>query len=174
MFFERCLNSLWIFILTTVVLLATAYQIAYHELPCPLCLLQRVGMFLVALGPLWNIWYGFKVSHYGFSLFSAIFGGSVSLRQILLHICPQFSTFGTPVLGLELYTWAFLVFVSSVAGCALILCTSSQKYKEYARPSRLELAVSLYYVSVVSVNCFLLFLECGFNFCIDDPTHYLY
>jgi len=45
----------------------------------------------------------------------------VALRQISLHVCPGFSQFGVPVLGLSLYTWSFIVFVCCILAVALLL-----------------------------------------------------
>ena len=48
----------------SVVLLMTFYfQLSLHELPCPYCLLQRVGMFFMAFGFLMNLRFGFRPSH---------------------------------------------------------------------------------------------------------------
>jgi disulfide bond formation protein DsbB len=42
----------------TANIIALFYQFAFHELPCPLCLLQRVGLFFIAFGAIMNIRYG--------------------------------------------------------------------------------------------------------------------
>ena len=110
------LNLLLIFIICSVLMGAFYIQFVEHETPCPLCMLQRAGMVGVALGALLNLRFGISPAHYALSLLSCLTGGLVALRQISLHVCPQFPTFGIPVLGLSLYTWSFLVFVSSEAG----------------------------------------------------------
>jgi disulfide bond formation protein DsbB len=118
---ENRLNALLAIILALVLWGAFAIQFLKQETPCALCLLQRLGMLGVAIGALMNVRYGARRLHYGLCLFSAIFGGFVALRQISLHVCPQFPTFGLPFWGLSLYTWSFLVFCSSILYIGLLL-----------------------------------------------------
>lgn len=115
------LNALFILVLGSVLCSAFGYQIVTGEAPCPLCLLQRLGMTGIATGCMMNLRFGINMSHYGLALISACFGGFTSLRQISLHVCPQFPTFGSPVLGLDLYAWALVVFGSSILAIALLL-----------------------------------------------------
>jgi len=111
---ERHLNALMAVLLSAVLWGALAIQFIKHEMPCPLCFLQRLGMLGVASGALMNVKFGPRKAHYGFSLFFAVFGGFVALRQIALHVCPGFPIFGHPFWGLSLYTWSFIVFASSI------------------------------------------------------------
>src|SRR5207237_10020354 len=89
--------------------------------PCSLCLLQRLCMIAIAVALFMNIRDGIKAQHYGLAIISAILGMLVSLRQISLHICPQFPPYGEPILGYDLYFWSFVVFVSAIFTCALLL-----------------------------------------------------
>lgn len=66
--------------------MAFALQLLWNDLPCPLCLLQRLGLLGIALGFLLNIRYHVRPSHYAISLLSALFTAFVALRQIALHI----------------------------------------------------------------------------------------
>lgn len=128
--FVHWLNLLWVYILCVVLSGAYLFQAIVHENPCPLCELQRVGMLIVGIGPLMNLKWGVHPHHYAVSIFGMLIGGSVSLFQICLHICPGFPTFGTRVLGLELYTWAFLVFSASLLGLSLLLFFWSEEDKD--------------------------------------------
>lgn len=118
---ERNLNALIVVILSCILLGAFGVQIFKHEQPCPLCLLQRLGMIGVACGALMNLKFGVRTLHYGLSLLSSLTGGFVAIRQWFLHICPNTPTFGTPFWGLNLYTWSFIIFVSTVTAIALLL-----------------------------------------------------
>jgi disulfide bond formation protein DsbB len=118
-----------------VLLGAFAVQLGSGELPCPLCSLQRMAMLLCVLGPAFIIT---RVRHggptdcdfaagYGASVLAAVVGAAISGRQVLLHIVPGHDTgFGEPVLGLHLYTWAFVVFVTVliVSGMNLVFITA--------------------------------------------------
>ena len=118
---QRFLNTLWIYILSAILLGAYIYQDVEHQDPCSLCVLQRLSMICVAIGPMLNLRFKIHAIHYAVSLAGCILGGAISLRQICLHICPGFPTFGYRVLGLELYSWSFLVFAFSLVGLACIL-----------------------------------------------------
>jgi len=166
---ERDINGLMIIILCGVLLSAFGVQFIMHEKPCPLCMLQRIGMIGVATGGLLNIWYGIHMSHYGVSLLSALAGGFVALRQISLHVCPGMPEFGMPVLGLSLYTWSFVVFTCVVLGIALLLFMYNPKESaEPVRPLNLWCKVATGLLLLVAVaNVFTTYMQCGFGPCQD-------
>ena len=70
-------------------------------------------MLLVCSAAAMNLIYGLRPYHYALAIFAALMGGGAAIRQILLHICPGFPTFGIPFWGLNLYTWSFVTFVCS-------------------------------------------------------------
>src|SRR5262249_8113042 len=78
-------NALGLFAIALVLLVAFAAQLLLHELPCPLCLLQRIQFALLAVGPILNIRFGLRPSHYAVSLLTAVAGAAFAARQILLH-----------------------------------------------------------------------------------------
>ncbi len=77
-----------------ILVVALGFQIFLHDLPCPLCMLQRIGFFGVTLGLLMNLRLGLHPSHYALSLLSALFTGFVALRQIALHVVPVLDPMG--------------------------------------------------------------------------------
>ena len=166
---ERDLNALMAIILSGILLGAFGVQIFMHEQPCPLCLLQRLGMLGVASGALLNVWYGIRMSHYGLILLNSLMGGLVALRQISLHACPGFSVFGIPVLGLSLYTWSFIIFACVVLATALLLFLYDPKESEEPPlPLNLWCKTSfalIFFVSVVNVVTTL--FQCGLGPCTD-------
>ena len=52
------LNALALYAISAVLLFAFYWQLAYDELPCPLCLLQRVALTALAVGPILTIRHG--------------------------------------------------------------------------------------------------------------------
>ncbi len=166
---EQNLNALVILVICGILLGAFGVQIFLHEQPCPLCMLQRIGMIGVALGMLLNVQFGVRMSHYGFSLLSALMGGFVALRQISLHVCPGFSTFGLPVLGFSLYTWSFFIFVCSVLAVAVLLFLYDPEKAKDPKPSRnkfCQIAFGLLFL-VVLANVFTSLIQCGLGPCTD-------
>lgn len=166
---ERDLNALIVIILSGVLLGAFGVQFFMHETPCPLCLLQRLGMLGVAVGALLNVWFGVRPSHYGLMLLSALTGGFVALRQISLHVCPGFPEFGIPVLGLSLYTWSFFVFVCVTLAVALLLFLYDPKSSLESPPPLnvwSKTAFGLIFIIAIA-NILTTFLQCGFGPCVD-------
>ncbi|MBA3958559.1 MAG: disulfide bond formation protein B [Parachlamydiaceae bacterium] len=164
---EQGLNVLVVWILCGVLIAAFGVQFILGEQPCPLCLLQRLGMIAVGLSLLMNVFFGLNVRHYGMALMSALFGGFVALRQISLHVCPEFNKFGVPVLGLSLYTWSFIVFECVVLAVAIMLLL--HRPKKESRPLEgifgWSAFVTLLLITVVNVVATL--LQCGLGACVD-------
>ncbi len=162
---ERNLNALQALIIASVLFGAFAIQFFKHETPCPLCLLQRIGMIGLATGALMNCRFGPSKYHYGISLLFCVFGGFVALRQIALHVCPDFPTFGHPFWGLSLYTWSFILFASSVAYISLLLMIF-----DHSKPSQGKMSWFCY-VAFAAIfiaafaNIFTTFAICGFSPC---------
>ena len=101
-------------------------QFVEGEFPCPLCLLQRLAMLGVAIGAMMNLRFGVRTSHYAVTLFSALFGAAVSTRQILLHIMPGDSGYGSAVFGWHLYTWGLVIFTATIAVVGLMMLFEKQ------------------------------------------------
>lgn len=163
---ERNLNALLIFILCGVLTSAYGVQFIYGEEPCPLCLLQRIAMISVATGAALNLYFGVRMSHYALILISAVVGGSVAIRQISLHICPGFPTFGIPVLGLSLYTWSFIVFVCVILYTAILLMLNKPTELQQSKPLNFFCKFSFYFILLIAVsNVITTFLQCGLGLC---------
>ena len=128
------LNAIGLYAISAVLLAAFAFQLSLDELPCPLCLLQRVGFVIVAVGPILTIRYGPRPSHYALSLLGAVAGAILAARQILLHIIPPDPGYGTAFLGYHYYTWCFIIFVIAIVLCALVLLFDGQFARVADRP----------------------------------------
>lgn len=109
-----------------VLALALAFQFVLHELPCPLCMLQRVGFVGIALGFLLNLRFGFRPSHYSIALISALYTSFVALRQIVLHVIPGTGAYGDAVFGMHLYTWSFIIAMVIVVVTVFLLGVDRQ------------------------------------------------
>ena len=93
------LNALGLCAIALVLAVAFAAQLLLDELPCPLCLLQRIQFAMLAVGPILNVRFGPRPSHYAVSLFAAIAGAAFAARQVLLHIIPGDPGYGSALLG---------------------------------------------------------------------------
>lgn len=124
--FAATLNA-WVLIL--VLAAALIVQLAVGELPCPLCVLQRIAIMLCALGPLYLLAQNRRAALVhrdiaiacAMSLFGALLGAAISTRQVLLHILPGDPGYGGTVFGLHLYTISLIVFICQMLACACML-----------------------------------------------------
>lgn len=166
---QKNLNALVVLIICGVLLSAYCVEFFWHEVPCPLCMLQRLGMIAAASGFLLNVRFGINMAHYGLALLSSIVGGTVALRQISLHVCPGMPTFGFPVLGLSLYTWSFVVFVCCVLSVAglLFLYDSSRYSEEEPEQNALGKLAFWLLLAVAAANVITTFMHCGLTACHD-------
>lgn len=150
------LNLLDLLGISLVLIVAFVYQFALHELPCPLCLLQRLGLFGIAFGVVLNLRFGTRVSHYAISCLSAIFMGAVAVRQILLHIDPNSGDgFGSAVFGLHMYTWSFLIAVVFIVVTLLCMLLEKQFTKFKMQIPKFEkhlitFAIALFLILIVA------------------------
>ena len=105
---QRTLDTLALFGICGVLVVAFYYQFVLGELPCPLCALQRVGFIVAGVALVLNLRAGYSPAHYGLALLSAVAAGSASLRQIALHVVPNTGHYGSALFGFHFYTWAFV------------------------------------------------------------------
>lgn len=161
----RFLNAVHVLILAGVLLGAYGVQFMMKEQPCPLCMLQRLSMMGIAVMAICNLKFGIRPAHYGVAILSAMLGAGVSLRQIALHICPQFPTFGEPLLGLDLYWWAFIVFSCSIGAIAIFLALFKKEQEKPMHLNWFEKGVFVLMALIIIGNVITTFLECGLGAC---------
>lgn len=168
------LNSLGLLGICGVLAAAFGLQFALHELPCPLCLLQRAAFIAVGIGFLLNVRFGSSPAHYGVVLVSAVAGAAMSLRQVLLHIVPGTGEYGSALFGLHLYTWGFVGFAATIlyVACLLFLEARAARLSAGPRDGLPSIVVSWFFIILVAANLVSVLLECGVGPCDDDPTYY--
>lgn len=166
--------------LALVLLLAFAFQIVLHELPCPLCTLQRVAFMLCGMGFLLNLRYGPQPAHYGLTLISAMFGVATAGRHMLLFIVPGSGSRGTPIFGMHYYTWALVLFLAVIVGVAvLLLLAGSGRYDHARSGSQAEAQftgfarfAAWFLIAMTLANAANSFVLCGPIDCESTPDGY--
>lgn len=176
---------LWLLAYSAVLLAAFALQFVLGELPCPLCMLQRYGMLLSSLGPFWIILQsnrgqltpqGYQQG-LGLAALGALLGAVVSTRQILLHILPGDTGYGSPIFSMHLYTWALVTFIITLVTVAVLgilapVTASEENSAPGPAPSLSKFVVGLFFLTIAANAVMIVFLE-GFSWVLpDDPTHY--
>jgi disulfide bond formation protein DsbB len=168
------LNALGLYAIALVLLVAFAAQLVLHELPCPLCLLQRIQFAMLAVGPILNLRFGPRPSHYAVSLLTALAGAAFAARQILLHVMPGDPGYGSALLGYHYYSWAFLGFAAAIVALAAVLLFDEQfREADKPRPISAFARTAVWLVLALTVlNVISTLLECGFAACPDNPVAY--
>ena len=171
-------NWLAVLAMALVLLVAFVLQFARHELPCPLCILQRVAFVLCGFGFLLNLRFGVQPLHYGLSILAGLFGVAVAGRQVLLHIVPGTGAYGSALFGLHLYTWSLILFVAVIAGVALLMImggrpdhdrSDHQTALRFRGSSRFA---AWLLIAVTLANALNSFVLCGPVDCAPDPMGY--
>jgi disulfide bond formation protein DsbB len=174
--FAVTLNALGLYAVALVLAAAFAAQLLLHELPCPLCLLQRIQFAVLAVGPIMNIRWGPRPSHYALSLFAAAAGAAFSTRQVLLHIMPGDAGYGTALFGYHYYTLALMGFAAAIVLLAAMLLFDRQFEKIGAppplAPGMFATAAVWLVIGLTALNVVSTLLECGFAACADNPVVY--
>jgi len=175
----------WIIGYSVVMLSAFAVQFGWGEFPCPLCMLQRYGMFLSTLGALFVVMQAragtLTAARYaqglGMGIVGALAGASVSWRQINLHIKPGEPGYGEPILGLHMYTWALITFVIVVLYCGVMLMLMPKSIPEApavgTRLHAVSTIVVWVFIGIIAANVVAIVVLEGFAWVLpDDPTSY--
>jgi disulfide bond formation protein DsbB len=169
------LNDLFLFVmmLTVAAILTTAMVFQYYggEIPCPLCLLQRVAMFGVCYGAILHFRYGYSPRHDGVSMLFALFLLIVSARQTLLDIYPRpgHSYIGNAVLGLHMPVWSVVIAVAILLAFAIKLSVLDGDHLRGRQPSpalgHVARLLCLYVVAICLINFVSVILQCGAGAC---------
>ena len=150
------------------------YQIFMHELPCPLCQLQRVALTMAGIGMMLNMRFGPSAVHYAIVLASSIAGAAASVRQILLHIEPGDPGYGSDLFGLHFYTWSFFSFLTMMIFCSVMLCIDRNNMTAAFKTvtSALTAFVMYLFLTLAAANTVTSVMVCKFGSCPDNPTVY--
>jgi disulfide bond formation protein DsbB len=174
--FATTLNALGLYAVAMVLATAFGAQLLLHELPCPLCLLQRIQFAVLAIGPIMNIRWGPRPSHYALSLLAGVAGAVFSSRQVLLHIMPGDAGYGTALLGYHYYTLALLAFLAAIVLLAAMLLFDRQFEQDGAAqvvaPGAFVMSAVWLVIGLTALNVVSTLLECGFAACADNPLVY--
>lgn len=184
----KLLNALALLGICGLLAFAFIDQFLFSDLPCPLCLLQRIGFALAGFGFALNLIWRPHPGHYALAILAAVTGAAVAGRQVLLHIVPGSGAYGQPLFGLHFYTWAFIAFTAIIIWCALLLAIDGRllpRERASSGPEEsgpaLRSALSGKLIVVLPVTIFGLLIglnalstlaECSIGICPADPSHY--
>lgn len=176
----RNLNALAGLGIAGILAFALVWQIVLSELPCPLCLLQRLAFVAIGFGICLNIMAGLRPSHFGVMLLGALYGVLASSRQVMLHIVPGSGAYGSPLWGMHFYSWALLAFLAVILLVALVLflfggAIADAPAAEAAANAAPDWLGRIAFVAILGMTVITLlaaFAECGISECADNPVSY--
>lgn len=153
---------------------AMTLQYAKGELPCPLCLLERLALLGVCFGILLNFRSGFSYQNTGFTLLAALFLLVVSVRQSLLDIYPRpgHAYIGSAILGLHMPVWSIVIALALLLAYAIKLSViGGDEYlrrhdvAEFPRLRKTALVIGGYVLAICAINLVSVILQCGLGEC---------
>ncbi len=157
-------------VIAGVLTAAMVLQYVYGEVPCPLCLLQRVAMFGICFGVMRHFRHGDRTRSIGLGLLSALALLFIAGRQVLIDICPLpgRSYVGSAVFGLHMPVWSVVVALATVAAFTLHLAVvggGGQRGATEPKMTAVAGLTGLYVVALCAVNLASAVLQCGFGQC---------
>ncbi|TAJ89046.1 MAG: disulfide bond formation protein B [Reyranella sp.] len=168
---DRLVLLLLTAILSAILTAAMVMQFAFAEIPCPLCLLQRVAMFGCCFGLLHQLRTHESERGGGIALLFALLLLVIAARQTLLDIVPRpgHTYIGTAVLGVHMPVWSAVTGVALLLALALRLTLfggppllSQAERPPLAKVTRL---LEFYVVLICALNLAAVVLQCGLGEC---------
>lgn len=158
-------------VVAAILTAAMVMQYAFGELPCPLCLLQRVALFGVAFAVILALREDDTARVTGLGLVFSIFLLIVSVRQTLLDIYPRpgHEYIGSAVLGLHMPVWSVLIALALIAAYTLKLVVFGDAQRAHLTaypPLRpVASALSIYVIVLCAINLGSVVVQCGLDQC---------
>ena len=173
------IDTIDLLVIEIVSVIAIMIQLILHEIPCPLCILQRIGILAIGFLYILNLKFKPSIVNYVLIILTAISTASISLRQILLHIVPGTGSFGSDFLGYHLYTWVFIFSLLTILWnlIKLLIFHIFAGNQNISKPVWIRRVINfliVFYVIIVISNMISLLFECGLNYsCPSEPDKYL-
>jgi disulfide bond formation protein DsbB len=172
---DRLVLLLMLSALAAILTAAMVMQYTFGEIPCPLCLLQRVAMLGCCFGLIQQLHAGESERGTergsGISLVFALLLLVISVRQTLLDLFPRpgHSYIGSAVLGINMEVWSVFVAVALLLGFAIRFAlfgapraapdTDGSPMRRCAR------GLEIYVVIICAINFGSVVLQCGLGEC---------
>jgi disulfide bond formation protein DsbB len=162
------------FVIAGILTAAMTLQYVNGELPCPLCLLERVAMLGVCFGIMLNFRRGFSYQNTGFSLLFAIVLLVISVRQSLLDIYPRpgHEYIGSAIFGIHMPVWSIIIALALLIAYAIKLAIlGGDEYlreadvSEFPAIMRIADILSIYVIAICLINLVSVVLQCGLGEC---------
>jgi disulfide bond formation protein DsbB len=168
---DRLILWLMLLALAGVLTVAMAFQYFAREIPCPLCLLQRVAMFGCCFGLIRQLRYGETERGAGIAMTFSVLLLVISVRQTLLDIVPRsgHAYIGSAVFGIHMPVWSVLIAVALLVGFAVRLALFGAPRaipeREGSTLRRLTYGLGIYVIVICAINVLSVLAQCGLGQC---------
>lgn len=169
--FDRLILLLMLLALAGVLTAAMAFQYFDQEIPCPLCLLQRVAMFGCCFGLIQQLRDGETQRGAGIALIFSVLLLVISVRQTLLDIVPRpgHAYVGSAVFGIHMPVWSVLIAVALLLGFGIRLALfggpTVTPEPEGSTLRSLTYGLGVYVVLICTINVVSVLVQCGLGQC---------
>ena len=157
--------------MAAVLTIAMGFQYGAREIPCPLCLLQRVAMLGICFGTIHHLRHGYDARNIGVGLVWGLFLLLVAVRQVLINIVarPGHAYPGSEILGLHMPVWsvviAFSVLLTFAATLAWFRNDQPRSGPSSAVIIRIGTVAGFYVIALCVINLVSAVLQCGIGAC---------
>jgi disulfide bond formation protein DsbB len=168
---DRLILLLLTVILSAILTAAMVMQYAFADIPCPLCLLQRVAMFGCCFGLLHQLRTHKSERGGGIALLFALLLLIIAVRQTLLDLFPRpgHAYVGSAVFGVHMEVWSVVIGVALLLALALRLTLfgGPRSLPQAGTPplGRAVRLIELYVVLICALNVASVVLQCGLGEC---------
>jgi disulfide bond formation protein DsbB len=168
---DRLILVAMLAVVAAILTAAMAMQYALGEIPCPLCLLQRVAMFGCCFGLIQQLRADGSERGSGIALIFAVLLLVISMRQTLLDIYPRtgHDYIGSAVFGLHLPVWSVIIAVALLLGLAVRLALfggGRDAMNDQGALLRVLVHLLVIYVVVIcAINFLSVVAQCGLGQC---------
>lgn len=167
---DRLALTAMLAVLAAILTAAMTMQYAFGEIPCPLCLLQRVAMFGCCFGIIMQLRSSGSERGTGIAMIFAMLLLVISVRQTLLDLFPRLGHeyVGSAVLGIHLPVWSVLIAAALLLGFAarLAMFGGNREGDADFHPLRLlGRALAIYVAVLCAINFASVVVQCGLDQC---------
>jgi disulfide bond formation protein DsbB len=168
---DRLALLLMLAVVAAILSWAMVLQYAFGEVPCPLCLLQRVAMLGCCLGLVVQLQGEDSQRGAGLAMIFALLLLVISARQVLLDIVPRpgHDYIGSAVFGLHMPVWSVIIAVALLLGFAIRFALFGAP-RPVAYVGTLPLhgwarGLEIYVGALAAINFLSVVLQCGLGEC---------
>ena len=174
---NRILNTFDLFAVMLICVASYAaitLQITHHELPCSLCVMQRLGLYSISFGLILNLIKKRDLKHNLLVILTSLITFFIAALQVLRHIIPGTGSYGDALFGMHLYTWAVVLCIAFVIYSTItgLLTNTLETTTNTIFMRKVTILVIILLMISLGINLISTFAECGPYLCPSDPDSY--